>query len=96
MGRFGLLDFASLNESILTPPFVHELNLNYCSGENMGSYFIAVGEKVITTNKAGEWKDVYNTGYKKQQDMFRKIKKINQDYFYVSGDDGLFFKGSIK
>ncbi len=96
VGRYGNLDFASLNQNLLTPPFTHPYNLNYCSGENMGNYFIAVGEQVITTNKTGDWKNVFNSDYTKQKDILRKIKKINQDYFYVSGDKGLFFKGQIK
>lgn len=69
---------------------------NYYSGEYMGDYYIAVGDQTISTNISGKWEEALNTDLSGQQEVFRKVRKINNDYFFVSGNKGLFFKGTFK
>ena len=45
------------------------------------------------TNINGDWEEALNPDISGQQEVFRKVRRIEGDYFYVSGNKGLFFKG---
>ncbi|MGV3609455.1 MAG: WD40/YVTN/BNR-like repeat-containing protein [Fluviicola sp.] len=92
----GKLNFMSPAGAFVDYSFYNFHNQDYYSGEFMGDYYVAVGDKTISTNVNGEWEEAINTDISGHKELFRKVKKINSDYFYVSGDNGLFFKGTFK
>ena len=92
----GKLNFQSPTNSFGDYSFYNFHNQDYYSGEFMGSYYIAVGDRTISTNINGEWEEALNPDISGQQEVFRKVKRIEGDYFYVSGNNGLFFKGTFE
>ncbi|WP_343631153.1 hypothetical protein [Fluviicola sp.] len=92
----GKVNFQSLTDTFTDYSFYNFHSRDYYSGEYMGNYYIAVGDQTISTNINGKWEEALNTDLSGQQEVFRKVKKIAGDYFYVSGDKGLFFKGTFK
>ncbi|WP_430405228.1 WD40/YVTN/BNR-like repeat-containing protein [Fluviicola sp.] len=92
----GKLNFMSPTGAFVDYSFYNFHNQDYYSGEFMGDYYIAVGDRTISTNISGKWEEAINPDITGQQEVFRKVKKIDSDHFYVSGNSGLFFKGTFK
>lgn len=92
----GKLNFQSQTNAFADYSFYNFHSQDYYSGEFMGSYYIAVGDRTISTNINGDWEEALNPDISGQQEVFRKVKRIEGDYFYVSGNKGLFFKGTFK
>jgi hypothetical protein len=68
---------------------------NYFCVREIGSYIVSVGDKTISTNKSGEWKEVISTSLTKWDRVFYNLEKKNNDLFYLSGDNGLFYEAKI-
>lgn len=92
----GKLNFQSPVNHLIDYSFYNFHWWDYYSAEFMGNYYVAVGDQTISTNINGKWEEALNTNLTGQQEVFRKVKKIATDYFYVSGNQGLFFKGTFK
>jgi|GEM_PF-6355467 len=69
---------------------------DYYSAVDMGDYMVAVGDNTISTSINGEWEEALNIDGTGIQELFRKVKKIDADHFYVSGVNGTFFKATFK
>ena len=70
---------------------------DYHSIERIDDYYVAVANKSITTNYSGQWKEVQGADGLGHAEFFRKVQKVeNSKYFYISGDNGTFYKATFE
>ncbi len=69
---------------------------DYSAIDFRNDFFIAVGDRTISSNYLGKWMDVINLDGLAFQEYFRDVKIIGASSFYVSGNRGLFYKCSFE
>jgi len=69
---------------------------DFLSVETFGSYSIAVGESMFVTDKKGPWHSVFDQSGNALTNKFTFIRKISGDDFFLSGENGLFYRGKIE
>jgi hypothetical protein len=69
---------------------------DYYSIDEIDGYYVTVANKSITSNYRGKWEEVINYDGSAHIEHFRKIQKIDNKNFYISGNDGVFIKASFE
>jgi hypothetical protein len=65
---------------------------DYHAIEYMDGYYVAVGNRTISTNFNVYWEEAINIDGTGHSEHFRQIQKIDATSAYISGDNGLFIK----
>jgi hypothetical protein len=69
--------------------------LEYESCIYMGGYYIAVGDHRISTDCYGDWEEVTYPDGSSVGEYFTEIVKISSTEFFLSGKNGVFYKGTL-
>lgn len=69
---------------------------DYNSIETMGSYYVAVANRSISCNYYGNWEEAWEVDGTGHEDEFFKVKRLNNNRFCISGDNGLFINASLE
>lgn len=94
--KLGKLNFNDWSSDVWNVDFYNFHNEDYYSIEHIDDYFVAVANGSISSNYNGVWEEVINTDGTGHTEQFFKIQKIDNSNFYISGENGLFFKATFK
>ncbi|MFT6921097.1 MAG: hypothetical protein ACJA1C_000091 [Crocinitomicaceae bacterium] len=71
-------------------------NNDYYSIDQVNDYFVAVRDNSISTNYIGTWEEALNVEGTSFIEKFRRVRKIDDSHFYLSGTNGLFYKSTFE
>jgi hypothetical protein len=80
------------SDSFYDDPATNDLT----SSAYIGNYFISVGDQLMFTNRNGTWERVYLNGNSIHYNhYYTQITNLDSKWFYLSGKNGYFAKGTI-
>lgn len=86
----------NINDSDDNEYFEYYSNGDYESIEKINDYIVAVGNNKIATNYSGKWQMVTLKSGQNFHGKFLKVKKLDDKYFLISGENGLFVKATFE
>lgn len=95
-GETGKVFFNNVSTNEWNTDYYNYHDNDYYSIEEIDSYFVAVANRSISSNYHGRWQEAINYDGSGHTEHFRKVQKIDNTHFYVSGNDGVFIKASFE
>ena len=69
---------------------------DYYSVDCNNDYFVAVGNKTISSNVTGEWQEVFDLNGDGFSHTFYTVRFCSDKEFYIGGNNGLIWKGTLE
>lgn len=96
VSEFGQLYFHNTSTYVSYQDNYNFHDQDYNSIDRIDGYYVAVANKSISTNYKGKWQEVINPDGKGHKEDFQRIKRIDDQHFYISGKGGVFLKASFQ